>query len=127
MIAGSADRREQPAPPCPPDRQLAVGRVKLGREAHVAVDQKGVEPENLHLLGGFDAGGGLPDVIEFAPLRRAAKIERITFGAKMRLAQKGRRQGENKQRDEPGRIDNEAGGEARHRHHVLRLAQQLAH
>ena len=45
----------------------------------------------------------------------------------MRLAEKGRHQRQKQQGDQPGRIDDQAGGKARHRHDVLRLAEQLPH
>ena len=45
----------------------------------------------------------------------------------MRLAEERRQQRHQQQHDQPRRIDQQAGGEARHRHHVLRLAEQLRH
>ena len=68
---------EQRPPDRAPLREPAIGRVEVRGEAHIAIDQKAVETEDLHFLGGFDAGGGLPHIVEFAPLRRAAVVERI--------------------------------------------------
>ena len=45
----------------------------------------------------------------------------------MRLAEKGRHQRQQQQRDQPRRIEDQARGKARHRHDVLRLAEQLPH
>ena len=45
----------------------------------------------------------------------------------MRLAQERGHEREHEQRDQPGRVDQQAGGEARDGHHVLRLAEELAH
>ena len=45
----------------------------------------------------------------------------------MRLAEEGRDEREEQQHDQPRRVDDEAGREARDRHDVLGLAEQLAH
>ena len=93
----------------------------------ITIDQEAVETENLHFLGGLNAGGGLPHIVEFAPLRRAAVIERIALRVEMRLADESRHQRHKQQHDEPGRVNDESGGKARHRHDVLRLTEQLRH
>ena len=86
-----------------------------------------MEIEDLHFLGGFNAGRRLPHIIHFAPLRRAPEIQRITLRVEMRFAEEGRHQGEKQECYKPWRIDDEACGEACHRHQVLRLAQHLPH
>ena len=65
-------------------------------------DQEVIEAENLHFLGGFNAGGGLPHIVEFAPLRRAAVIERIALRIEMGLPDEGRHERNKQQHDEPG-------------------------
>ena len=92
VIAHRADCGEQPAPACAPHRQPAIGRIEGGGKLQIAVNQESVEAEDFHFLGGFDAGRRLPHVIHFAPLRRAAEIERIALRVEMRLAEEGRHQ-----------------------------------
>ena len=124
MVPMAVNRPPQPARRT---RELAVGCVEVGGKAPVAIDQEAVQAENLHFLGGFDARGGMPDIVELAPFRRADVVERIALRVEMRLAEERRHQSEKQQEDQPRRVQDQAGGEARHGHHVLRLAEQLAH
>ena len=105
----------------------AVGRVEGLGQPPVVVDQEAVEAEYLHFLGGLDAGRGLAHIVEFATLRRVGEVERIGLRVEMRLAQEHRHQRHQQQDDQPGREDHQAGGEAQHRHDVLRLVEQLRH
>ena len=127
VVADGADRGEHAAPAGAPQRQPAIGRVDVRRQAAIAVDQEAVEAEDLHFLGRLDARRRLPHVVELAPLGRAQIVERIALRVEMRLAEERRHQGDEQQNDEPRRVDEQAGGEARHRHDVLRLPEQLAH
>ena len=104
-------------------REPAIGRVEVRGEAHIAIDQEAVETEDLHFLGGFDAGGSLPHIVEFAPLRRAAVIERIALRVEMRLADEGRHQRHKQKDDQPGRVEDQAGSKTRDRHDVLGLTE----
>ena len=45
----------------------------------------------------------------------------------MRFAEEGRHQGQKQERDKPWRVEDQACGEACHRHHILRLAEHLPH
>ena len=105
----------------------AIGRVEVRGEAHVPIDQEAVETENLYFLCGFNAGGGLPHIVEFPPFRRAAVIERIALRVEMGLSNESRHQCDQQQHDEPGGVNNERGSKAHHSHNVLRLTEQLRH
>src|SRR6185312_14895878 len=94
IVADGANRGEQSSPAGAPQRQPSIGRVKIGRQTDVSIDQKSVEAEDFHFLGGFNTGGGLPDIVEFAPLRGADEIKRIALGVEMRLADKRRNEGQ---------------------------------
>ena len=91
------------------------------------LDEEAVETEDLHFLGGLDAGGCLAHIIEFPALGRAAEVEPVALRIEMRLAQEHRHQRHQQQDDQPGREDQETSGEARDGHDVLRLPQQLRH
>ncbi len=86
-----------------------------------------MEAEDLYFLGRLHARRGLADIVEFAPLRRAAEVERVALGVEVRFAEEGGNQRHQQQHDQPGREDDEAGGEARHGDEVLCLAEELAH
>src|SRR5690606_6800297 len=77
VISDRADRREDSAPSGTAYRQPAIGGVEAVREASVALDQKAVEPENLDFFGRLHARRRLPQIVEFAPLRRSNMGERI--------------------------------------------------
>ena len=91
------------------------------------LDQEAVQAEYLHFLRGLDTGRGLAHVVEFAPFRCPPVVERVSLGVEMRLAQECRHQRGQQQHDQPRRIDQQSCAEARDRHDVLRLAEQLAH
>ena len=98
VVADGADRGEQAAPagaPHAPACDWPHRRRWPG--VTIAIDQEAVEAEDLHFLGGLDAGRGLPHVVDLAPLRRAAEIERIALRVEMRLAEEGRHQRQKKQ------------------------------
>jgi hypothetical protein len=69
------------------------------------INQEAVEAEEFHFLGRFDAGGGLPNIVKFAPLWRAYEIERIALRIEMRLSEERWNQSGQQQGDEPGRIE----------------------
>ena len=121
MAANSA------APARAAQREPPVGGVEARRRAAVALDQEAIEAEDLHFLRGLDAGRGLAHVVELAPLRRAGEVERVALRVEVRLAEERRDQRQQQQHDEPRRVDQQAGGEARDGHHVLRLVEELAH
>ena len=127
VVADRADGGEQPAPAGAAQRQAPVGVVERGGKAAVAIDQELVEAEDLHFLGGLGAGRGLADIVELAPLGRAAEVERVALGVEMGFAQERRDQRHDQQHDQPGREDDQAGREAGHGDEVLRLREELAH
>ena len=115
------------APARAADGQRRLARVEALGELAVALDEERVQAEDLHFLRRLDAGPGLAHVVELAPLRRPRVVERVALGVEVRLAEERGHEGEHEQRDEPGRVHGEAGGEARDGHHVLGLAEDLAH
>ena len=127
VVADGADRGEHAAPAGAPDREPAVGRVEVGGEAPVAVDQEAVEAEDLHFLRRLDAGAGLAHVVELAPLRRAQVVERVALRVEVRLAEERRHQRQRQQHDQPRRVEHQRRGEAQDGDDVLRLAEHLAH
>ena len=127
VVADGADGGEQAAPARAAGGQAAVGGVEgLGQRA-VALDEERVQAEDLHFLRGLDAGPGLADVVELAPLRRPRVVERVALRVEVRLAEERGHERQHQQRDQPRRVDQQAGGEARDGHHVLGLAEDLAH
>ena len=106
---------------------LRFASKKRRRERAVALDQERVEAEDLHFLRGLDARAGLAHVVELAPLGRARVVERVALRVEVRLADERRHERDREQHDQPRRVDDEAGGEARDRHDVLRLREELPH
>src|ERR1700733_3553678 len=86
IIADGADCSEEAAPAGAPYREFAICRIKIIGKPDVAINQEAVETEDFHLLGGLNAGGGLPNIVEFSPLRRSTEIERVTLRIEMRLS-----------------------------------------
>ena len=98
VVGDRADRREQRCPSRA--RRIASRRLaskKLVGERAVALDQERVEAEDLHFLGGLDAGAGLAHVVELAPLRRARVVERVALRVEVRLAEERRHQRDREQ------------------------------
>ncbi len=127
VIAHRADGGQRAPPAGAADRQPAVALVEGIGELAVALDQEGVEAEDLHFLGGLDAGAGLAHVVDLAPLRRPHEVQRVALRVEVRLAEEGRDQRQDQQRDQPGGVDHQPGGEADDGHDVLRLAEELVH
>ncbi len=125
VVAHRPDRREQPAPQGPAPRQRAIGAIEALGQRLVALDEKRVETEDLHFLGGLDAGAGLPHVVQLAALGRAAVVERVAARVEVHLAEKRRDQRDQQQHDQPRGVRDEADGEADDGDDVLRLAEQL--
>ena len=86
-----------------------------------------MQVEDLHFLGGFDAGTNLAQVVELAALRGPLEVERVAQRVEMRLADEGRNQRNGQQHDQPGRIHQQANRQAGHGDSILHLAEQLAH
>src|SRR6185436_578302 len=84
-----------------------------------------VQPEDLDFLCGLDARARLTDVVELAPLRGAAEVERVALRVEVRLADEGRDERNGEQRDQLWRKCDEPRGEADDRDDVLRLAKEL--
>ena len=126
VVPRRAQRGEQAAPAGAAHGQAAVGFVELGGQRAVALDEEGVEAEDLHLLRRVHAGAGLAHVVQLAALGRTRVVERVALRVEVRLAQEGRHQRQQQQADEPGRVDGQPGRETEDGHHVLRLAEELA-
>ena len=73
VVARGADGREHAAPARPAQRDRAVGRIEGLGQPPVVIDQETVEAEDLHFLGGLDAGRRQAYIVEFATLRRVEK------------------------------------------------------
>jgi len=63
-IADGAEHREHTAPARAPDRELSIRGVEPGGELAIAIDEEGIEPEDLDFLRRLDARAGLPNVVE---------------------------------------------------------------
>ena len=128
VVADRADRGEQR---CPSWRAAAraarLAVVEVVGQPPIALDQEAVEAEDLHFLGGLDAGARSAAHSRARAAPACGEIERVALRVEMRLAEEGRHQRQQQQHDQPRRIDDQAGGEAHHRDDVLRLAEQLAH
>ena len=125
IVGNGADRGEQASPACAPQRDSAIGLEEARGQRAVALDQEGVQAEDLHFLGRLRARARLPHVIELAPLRRAGVVERIALRVEMRLADECGQESDGKERDEPRSVDEQPRGEACDSDDILRLAEEL--
>ena len=127
VVADRSDGGEQSAPARAASGQAPVGGVEGLGQRPVALDEEGVEAEDLHFLRRLHAGAGLADVVQLPPLRGPGVVEGVALGVEVRLAEEGGHERQDEQRDQPRRVGDQRGGEARDRHHVLGLAEELAH
>jgi hypothetical protein len=94
-------------------------------EHAIARGEPGRETEYLHFLGRLVARPHEPQVVELAPLGRAAKEERVAERRIVCLAEEARKHGRDKEQEKPRTVRDEHNGERGQRNGVLRHTEEL--
>src|ERR1019366_4840290 len=68
VIGNGSDRGEQASPTGASERDPAIGLGEARGKRTIALDQEGVQAEDLHFLRRFRARARLPDIVELTPL-----------------------------------------------------------
>ncbi len=125
VIGDGGKRREEAAPDGALDGETAVVAHDRVGEPLEAADEERPEAEEFYLLGGFGAGADVAQIFELAPLRGAHAVEVVGAGVELRLADDRWDERDGEQQDQPGRVDEEAGGKRQDGDDRLALAEDL--
>src|SRR5664279_366894 len=94
VITQTAHKREPRSPQRPVDGDPAVAEVKFIRKCFKLTNDKIGEVENFYFFGCFITGTQESQVVQLTPLRRLSPAQSISLVVEIRLADKGRQDGD---------------------------------